>query len=327
MTRLSFLAAIAVVLLIVETGFSQTSRNRTKQSDADKRYDEIVDRFIQYDVGQLRGREGQQAYADFEALSGDEAIPALVRGVNRAAAINNSCPIIVISNKLQSLLSQTKNRQVLEEAASILSAKTDGLPYGSYLSSIGDFIDKQLGRSKKTNVLRGGGTVSQLRRATKSVDEWNFEDLIEAVGQEKGATLVKVLEQLKERKGAEYTEALANAIDRVDEDTKPLARGLLAQRFTRMTDRTLAAKLKDRNAEVRAAAARAVGYRAAPLLKEVAGLLGDTNSLVATNAKAALVKLTGEDLGPEDGAPFTQWFAAKQRWEKFLEDNKEFSTP
>ncbi len=332
MPRLLFLSAVVMLLLPSEPGFSQNAGTGSTASGANKsanssRYDKIVDRFIQYDVGQLRGAEGQKAYADFRALNGEEAIPALVRGVNRAAAINNSCPIILISNKLQSLLAQTKNRRLLESASANISRDTAGLPYGSYLNSIRESIDTQLGRSLKKNVLRGGGSISQLRRANKPVKEWSYEDLVEAVGQEKDAALVRVLEQLKDRKGSKYTDALADAIERVAADVKPLARGLLAQRLMRMTDRTLEAKLKNQNAEVRAAAARAVGYKESPLLMEVAALLSDRSPLAATNAKTTLVKLTGEDLGPPENASFSQWFAAKQRWEKFLADNKKTNAP
>jgi hypothetical protein len=61
--------------------------------------DQVVDDFIAYDVGQLRGAAGLQARERFAEL-GPESIPALVRGLNRAAGIHASCPVGVIAGKL-----------------------------------------------------------------------------------------------------------------------------------------------------------------------------------------------------------------------------------
>ncbi len=65
--------------------------------------DQIVDDFIAYDIGQLRGSAGQVARNRFAEL-GPESIPALVRGLNKAAGINASCPVGVIAGKLMSTL-------------------------------------------------------------------------------------------------------------------------------------------------------------------------------------------------------------------------------
>src|SRR3954462_5425296 len=73
----------------------------TKEEEA--RLDEVIDRFIQYDTGRLRGEDARRALRDFEKL-GPEAIPALIRGVNRAAEIQHSCPVVVIARKLNRLL-------------------------------------------------------------------------------------------------------------------------------------------------------------------------------------------------------------------------------
>jgi hypothetical protein len=70
--------------------------------------DEIVDRFIQYDIGRLQGAAGMHARWEFERL-GPEAIPALVRGLNKSASIRASCPIAVISSKLHRLLAVSED--------------------------------------------------------------------------------------------------------------------------------------------------------------------------------------------------------------------------
>ncbi|MCA9163911.1 MAG: hypothetical protein KDA62_13065 [Planctomycetales bacterium] len=288
-------------------------------------YDEIVDAFIAYDVGELRGEAGARAYAAFQAINSDDAIPALTRGVNRAASINNSCPIIVLSSKLQGMLQRTQNVDMVAHAFDNLDTDTEGKVYGSYVKSLKQFADQRyaaltggkprLGRT----TLRGGGTASQLRRSQKPVEQWAYEDLVEALGQEKDAELIRVLEELRERRGAQYTSALTDAVQIVPEDMKAVARGLLAQRLIRMTDETLRAKLEHPDAEVRAATARAIGYKESPLLAELAAAIRDREPRVAQQARASLMKLTGQDIGPPEGTEsYAEWYAASKRWEQWV---------
>ena len=141
-------------------------------------------------------------------------------------------------------------------------------------------------------MLRGGGTAAELRlrrKAREPLRTWDYQELVQGVSLFKGTALVQILEEMSNRKGAEYTDALADAIAKVPDDVKPAVRGLLANRLTRMTDDTLRAKFTDPNAEVRAAAAMAVGYKGSPLYKELAAALRDRSLLVATNAHDVLV--------------------------------------
>ena len=95
----------------------QTMRPITEpSSDPQQRaLDQVVDDFIAYDVGQLRGAAGMAARQRFAAL-GPEALPALVRGLNKAAGIHASCPVGVIAGKLISTL-QNANDPSLREYA------------------------------------------------------------------------------------------------------------------------------------------------------------------------------------------------------------------
>ena len=79
----------------------------------ERQFDDVVNRFIEYDIGRLQGAEGQRARREFDAL-GPEAIPALVRGLNKAAKIYASCPVVVISNKLGELAHRDRDPEVLE---------------------------------------------------------------------------------------------------------------------------------------------------------------------------------------------------------------------
>jgi hypothetical protein len=76
-------------------------KTAVERDEVQRKYDDIVDRFTKFDIGELTGDEGQRAKREFDAL-GPEAIPALVRGLNKAARLRASCPVLVISGKLES---------------------------------------------------------------------------------------------------------------------------------------------------------------------------------------------------------------------------------
>src|SRR5262249_16117795 len=66
-------------------------------------YNKVVDDFILYDIGRLRGQLGQLALTRFNQL-GPDSLPALVRGINLAAGLEASCPIVVLRRKFQDML-------------------------------------------------------------------------------------------------------------------------------------------------------------------------------------------------------------------------------
>jgi len=83
--------------------------------------DQIIDRFILFDTGLLKGEEGKKAQADFKQL-GVEAIPALIRGMNKAAKIEHSCPAVTIAKKLAAYLKTTNDPELLEFARENIGA-------------------------------------------------------------------------------------------------------------------------------------------------------------------------------------------------------------
>ncbi len=95
----------------------QTIRPMSESSmdPRERALDQIVDDFIAYDVGKLRGAAGAAARQRFAEL-GPEALPALVRGLNKAAGIHASCPVGVIAGKLITTL-RTANDPSLREFA------------------------------------------------------------------------------------------------------------------------------------------------------------------------------------------------------------------
>jgi hypothetical protein len=287
-------------------------------------YDEIVHRFIEWDVGRLPGPAGQKAREQFAALHGAQCVPALVRGVNRAAHLSASCPIMALSAKLTQVLSQIKDPKTLEYVVRNLDRPGPGMPYGQYLESLRRMIQERLGGPVALGdelALKPGDPV-MLRVRNKPISQWDYHELVKMVEYARDSAQLQVLEELKNRKGSEYTDALAHAIARVPDPVKPAARGMLGQRLARMSEETLRAKLKDPDDEIRAAAASAVGYRGLPLYRELAAALRDRSPLVATTAHDVLVKLLGEDLGPPPNATGVQWFEASKAWEDRIDKNQ-----
>src|SRR5437762_13064835 len=66
--------------------------------EEEEKLDAVVQRFILSDIGKLTGREAEKAVAEFKSL-GPEAVFALVRGLNRAANIESSCPALITHTK------------------------------------------------------------------------------------------------------------------------------------------------------------------------------------------------------------------------------------
>src|SRR5438477_8858008 len=81
----------------------------------EEKIDNTIDRFIQYDMGQLRGEEGKKALQEFRQL-GPEAIPGMIRGLNRAAKIESSCPAVTIAKKLAVMLRASNDPDLLDFA-------------------------------------------------------------------------------------------------------------------------------------------------------------------------------------------------------------------
>jgi hypothetical protein len=125
----------------------------------------------------------------------------------------------------------------------------------------------------------------------------------------------RLLDSLREGKGAAHTQALLSAIPKLDGDLKKKARDALAERMSRMTAATLRARLADENAEMRRAAALACAMREEkehiPRLIE---LLDDPEAPVARAAHAGLKSLSGKDFGPAKDAGRDEIAKAVAAW-------------
>src|SRR5947208_12286224 len=85
------------------------------------KYEAILERFIQFDIGKLPGPAGKKAVADFNQLP-PEAIFVLIESFNRAANMEASCPAVVIGKKIIKILNASEDLELLAFAKENLGA-------------------------------------------------------------------------------------------------------------------------------------------------------------------------------------------------------------
>jgi hypothetical protein len=124
-----------------------------------------------------------------------------------------------------------------------------------------------------------------------------------------------ILNQLRDGKGNEFTDALAHVIPKLTGDVQKKARDFLAERLARMTVTTVRSKLKDENAEVRRASALACAMKEDQnFVPDLIGVLEDKDAWVVRAAAVALRTLTGQDFGPPADATTEQRSASIAAW-------------
>jgi hypothetical protein len=112
--------------------------------EEEEQLDKIIDAWILYDSGQLGGEAGRKARADFQKL-GPESIFALIRGLNRAAEIEHSCPAVTIAKKIHSLLFASDDLELLEFARENIGI---GVKATRHLGVIGPALNSTMGQQR-----------------------------------------------------------------------------------------------------------------------------------------------------------------------------------
>jgi hypothetical protein len=274
--------------------------------EEEDRIDRVIDRFIDYDTGKLQGEEGKKAVKEFKEL-GPEATFGLIRGLNRAAKIEGSCPALIIAKKLATIFRSTNDRELLQFAR--------------------ENIGLGVGQSRHMGILKDLRTICLLRQrslpqttvvttVTRPFRDKSIADLIDAVSSEHGPRLKQVLNELEKRRGDDVVRTLSSvASGSRDAEIVKLARDLLASNLAREDAAAIRDRLRDKQAEVRAAAARAAGSKG---LRQAGGelieLLSDPEKDVRTSAHEALARLAGKDFGPDADAGDAQRALALARW-------------
>jgi hypothetical protein len=139
--------------------------------------------------------------------------------------------------------------------------------------------------------------------------------LAEALLQATGPRRDQLISTMETEKGVHYTEALAAAIPKLEGEARRKAREALANRLTRMKDETLEEYLRDEDAEIRRAAALAVGQKdSKALVPGLIALLRDPEISVVRAAHASLKALTEQDFGPPATATREERDHAVRQW-------------
>jgi hypothetical protein len=282
--------------------------------EEEEQLDRVIDRFMRADIGLLPRSEAVVAVRDFKKL-GTEAIPALIRGVNRAAMIEHSCPVVVIAEKLQKFLLASNDNELLEFARDNIGA---GVGHTRHSPILEEMRFKVLMR--KNLVARRAAMPRPVAAGSKPPAAMTTPELAAAVGKERGPRLKGVLTELEGRRGKEVLSGLVTAITNTDSEGKELARDLLDKHLMRQSEAVLKERLKDQQADVRQAAVRAVAAKAPSLGGEVIALLEDEDIGVRAAARQALVLLSGgEDFGPEADAAQQDRADALAKWRSWWE--------
>jgi len=279
-------------------------------SDEENHLDKVIDRFMQFDTGQLRGEDGKTALRDFLKL-GPESIPALIRGINRAAVMEQSCPTLVIAKKLKTMLLASDDQDLLEFARDEIGAGVE--------------------RSRHMNVLQDLRVMCMLRRnalvrlevktGIKPPRKMTTTELADATGGENGPRMKAMLAELEQRKGPEALRGLASAAARDDKDVRQVGRDFLDKYLARQGIEFIQKQLKDDRAEVRQSAARAAA-KYLSLADDLIALLGDSDRDVADAAHQSLVKISGgDDYGPSSSAK-TDIDAARKKWQAWWDKER-----
>lgn len=278
--------------------------------DEEKKLDDIVDRFILADTGKLAGAAKRQAEKDFDAL-GLDAVPALIRGLNRAAKINHSCPVLMISKKLNGLLMRSTDEKLLEFAYDEIGADVGPTRHATALKNLRTAV-----MLRKNAVARLGPRVPVARATTA--------ELIKSAGAARGAALKGVVAELARREGKEALAALARLAASGDAETAKLGRAGLDAHLGQLSLSQVKEHLGHANAEVRRSAVR-VASRSVELTLAVIDATADKDQAVRAEARAALKKLAKgeEDFGPADDASAAQQREARAKWRAWWLKEKE----
>src|SRR5262249_47924057 len=151
---------------------------------------------------------------------------------------------------------------------------------------------------KKTTELKAEGKTDANPAAQTAIDKLVDQFLAEAPEKQP-----KKLEEYRDAKGVEYTEALARLVPQLEGGLQKSAPDCLAARLARMTSATLRERLKDPDAELRRAAAVACAMKEdKALIPELISALDDGDAWVVRAIGVALSRLTGQDYGPPPNA-------------------------
>ncbi len=312
--------------------------------------DEVVERFILYDIGQLPGPEGKEARSAFGRL-GTESVPALIRGLNRAASLTSSSPVVVLGEKLQGVLSLC-GPELTELAVGQLGIgvpatkphyyRLESLKERLLTSLLADHpLRRRIELAKRLSAKPA--EIPEHVRSDDPNDRWAAARAILLCGAPLGGELTQLVGDVEPVIIQEARAALVRLAGDKDFGPEPHAdlaereraladwrswwfsrsNNAVFRRMSKMTDKELRAALQSQDAEERWAAVVLVGNRRLPCSAELIGLLRDSDLAVRRDARRTLIQFAeGMDFGPtEDAAPqmVDEAVAKWQQWRRLQE--------
>ncbi len=278
--------------------------------DEENQLDKIIDRFMLFDTGQLAGDEGKKALSDFEKL-GPEAIPALIRGINRAAVMENSCPTLVIAKKLSRMLAASNDDELLDFAYDNIAA---GIERSQHMRVLQDL--------RVMCMLRRNALIRLAERTgVKAPHKMTTAELADAMARDSGDRLKMELMELGQRKGPDALTGLIAAAGNKDQDVQKLALDLLVGQMAAQGIEVVQTELRDEHIDARRAAARAAA-KFTSLAGDLIGLLADHDADVAEAAHQSLVKISGgQDFGPASPSR-SDVETARRKWQAWWDKER-----
>jgi HEAT repeat len=295
-------------------------------TDADEaKLDRIINRFIDADSGQLPAADTREAVNDFKGLK-PEAIPALIRGLNRAAKLDYSCPAVTIAAKLARLLRATRDPLLLEYARENIGA---GITQSRHMAVIRDLRLLCLFR-KRTLAERGEASFEPfvepappviIRPGQNDLQKQPTQQLVYAASQETGRRLRGVLKELARRDDGMALDGLASAAAITEQEYQDYARKLLREKLARLDVKELKRKLRDTLPEIRAAAALTAAEKKVRVEPQLVDMLHDHFPNVREAAHDALVHLAGgKDFGPKPNSSADDRQKAEAQWREWCKN-------
>ncbi len=137
----------------------KTGRPGELTPEEEDKLDMIVDAFIKFDTGQSRD---SKALLELNRL-GPEAIGALIRGLNKSINNGHSCPVGVISKKLNQLISISEDPAVMDFIKENVGAGVKNSQYDGVLNNL-----KLTAIYKKRQIVAAQKTTTKPADTTKS---------------------------------------------------------------------------------------------------------------------------------------------------------------
>jgi hypothetical protein len=126
-----------------------------------------------------------------------------------------------------------------------------------------------------------------------------------------------LIKEYAEKRGSEYSLALAEAIPKLKSAVQESAREALATRMSHLTSSNIREWLEYENAEIRRAAAigTSIHQEAKSFVPDLIKILDDPEEIVWRGAALALRTITKKDYGPRKGDSDAERQKAKTEWE------------